>query len=142
MQDVNIYIGTSIHGPARKEGGYIYILECIREGEPVTREGRGRLGEATENRLALTALSEALGRIRCPCEVRIYTSCRHVLDSMGNGWARQWQKDGWRTARGKEARNAELWAAVLDHLDRHLYTFTDRWHPYRAWMKEQLKDGG
>ena len=37
MQDVNIYIETSFHGPARKDGEYLYLLECIRNGAPATR---------------------------------------------------------------------------------------------------------
>ena len=43
MQDVNIYIETSFHGPARKDGEYLYLLECIRNGVPATREGRGAM---------------------------------------------------------------------------------------------------
>ena len=38
MEEVNIYIGSSIHGPRKKAGGYIYILECIRDGQAVTLE--------------------------------------------------------------------------------------------------------
>ena len=36
MQDVNIYIAGTIHGPAKKAGGYLYILECFRDGQAVT----------------------------------------------------------------------------------------------------------
>ena len=43
MQDVNIYIETSIHGPARKDGKYIYMLECIRDGIPVTLYKTGEI---------------------------------------------------------------------------------------------------
>lgn len=92
MQDVNIYIETSFHGPARKDGEYIYLLECVRNGVPATREGRGAMERATENQLALTALAEALGRLNCPCELRIYTTCQHIINAMQNSWARQWQK--------------------------------------------------
>ena len=139
MQDVNIYIETSIHGPARKNGEYLYILECFKGSEAVTGEGRGRIEASTENQLALTALSEALGRLNCPCDLKIYTSCGHIIHSMQNSWARQWQKNGWRKAGGAEVRNAALWAEVLDKLDSHLYIFSDQEHSYSEWMKEQLK---
>lgn len=142
MQDVNIYIETSIHGPARKDGRYIYILECIRDGIPETRDGGGQIERATENQLALTALEEALGRINCACELRIYTSCQHILNSMQNSWARQWQKNEWKTAKGENVKNAGLWAGILEYLDRHLYTFTDDYHTYKEWMKEQLRPDG
>ena len=67
MQDVNIYIAGTIHGPAKKAGGYLYILECFRDGQAVTLEKSAWMEKATENQLALTALGEALGRLNCPC---------------------------------------------------------------------------
>lgn len=142
MQDVNIYIETSIHGPARKNGKYIYILEYIKgDGTPETRGGRGEAEAATENQLALTALAEALNRLNRICCLRIYTNCQHIHNAMDNSWARQWQKNGWVSARGKPVKNAELWERVLDQLDRHLYTFTGEEHSYRDWMQSQLKGG-
>ena len=139
MQDVNIYIETSIHGPARKDGAYLYVLECFRDGIPVTREGRGERKAATENQLALAALDEALGRLNCACELRIHTDCQHVLNAMDNSWVRQWQKNEWRTAKGAAVKNAELWEDILGHLDKHLYTFSGGHHGYKEWMQEQLK---
>lgn len=142
MQDVNIYIETSIHGPARNDGECLYILECLYKNAPATREGRKKMKRTTENQLALAALAEALKRLNRPCDLRIHVSCQHVLNSMRNGWARQWQKNEWRSAKGAKVKNAELWAEVLDLLDLHLYTFTDEDHPYRKWMQEQLKPSG
>ena len=54
MQDVNIYIETSNKGPVRRDGEYIYVLECLRDGEPVTRDGRGQL-KNTNGKPAYTA---------------------------------------------------------------------------------------
>ena len=142
MQDVNIYIGTSFHGPARRDGEYIYILEHIRDGIPITREGRGRMEGTTENQLALTALAEALDRIICPCQIRVHTSCQYILSSIQNGWVKQWQENGWRTAKGTEVRNAGLWAVIIDRMGLHLYAFVDEDHTYRGWMEEQFKSDG
>lgn len=142
MQDVNIYIETSFQGPARKDGRYIYMLECIKGGIPITREGIGSLEMATENQLALTALSQALSRLNCACDLRIYTGCQHIINAMSNSWAQQWQKNGWATAKGGTVKNADLWENVLGQLGRHLYIFSDECHEYRMWMKEQLKEHG
>ena len=78
----------------------------------------------------------------CPCSLRIHTSCQHILNSMQNSWARQWQKNGWKTAKGREVRNTDLWARIMGQLDRHLYTFTDGEHTYSGWMEGQLKPDG
>ena len=141
MQDVNIYIETSFHGPARKDGEYLYLLECIRNGAPATREGRGAMERATENQLALTALAEALGRLNCPCELRIYTTCQHIINAMQNSWARQWQKNEWRNAKGTPVKNADLWEKNLQELDPHRYLFTDEHHEYRQWMQSEFRKG-
>ncbi len=142
MQDVNIYIETSIHGPAKKTGGYLYILECFRNGQAVTLEKSVWLEKATQNQLALMALGEALGRINCPCSLRIHTDCQHIIHAMGENWARQWQKNEWRNAKGRMVKNAGLWQKVLDQLDPHLYTFTDEPHTYALWMREELEREG
>lgn len=141
MQDVNIYIETSFHGPARKDGEYLYLLECIRNGAPATREGRGAMERATENQLALTALAEALSRLNCPCELRIYTACQHIINAMQNSWARQWQKNEWRNAKGTPVKNADLWEKILQELDPHRYLFTDEHHEYRQWMQSEFRKG-
>ena len=141
MQNVSIYIETSFHGPARKDGEYIYLLEYIKDGIPVTREGRGAMERATENQLALTALAEALGRMNCPCELRIYTANQHILNAMQNSWARQWQKNEWRNAKGTPVKNADLWEKILRELDPHRYLFTEEHHEYSQWMKSEVRKG-
>lgn len=139
MQDVNIYIHTSIRGPGRRDGGYIYILECMVREEPVTREGTGSLEGTTENQLALTALAEALSRLNQPCALQVFTRCQHILDAVGNLWTKEWEERGWLNAKGKAIKNAEEWKNVLAGLDRHLYRFTNQPHPYQCWMEQELK---
>ena len=61
---------------------------------------------------------------------------------MRDSWARQWQKNGWRNAKGKAVKNADLWQKVLEQLDTHLYTFTDEPHTYSQWMIDELEREG
>lgn len=139
MEEVNIYIESSIRGPRKADGGYMYILECIRDGKAVTLEKHEWVGQATENRLCLMALSASLKRLNCPCQLKIHTSCEHIINAMQNNWVRQWQKKGWVNAKGNRVKNHELWEEVLSLLDRHLYTFDCGYHVYRNWMLEQLE---
>ena len=40
---VNIYITTSIRGPAKRNGGYGYVIEFIKkDGSLITRSGVGK----------------------------------------------------------------------------------------------------
>ena len=65
---VNIYITTSIRGPAKRNGGYGYVIEFIKkDGSPVTRSGVGYEERAIENRLTLLALKVPRLRILMKC---------------------------------------------------------------------------
>ena len=121
---VNLYIETSIKGPKIQDGEYIYVLEYIAAGVPVTRAGRGRQEATTENRLAL----EAVGRINRPACLRIYTRCGHVLHSLQNHWPRQWKTNGWKNAKGKPVSNVDLWEQLLEAMEPHVYTITEDDH--------------
>ena len=139
MQDVNIYIETSHHGPIRKDGMYMYVLECVRDGVPFTREGGGSLQKASENQLALAALVSAMGRLRCACELHVYTGCDYIANAINNAWMREWRKAEWKTAKGAEVKNKELWEKAAGELDKHLYKVFPGAHQYTAWMRQELE---
>ena len=139
MQNVNIYIGVSVKGPRRASGVYIYILECMKGGETVTRKGRGRLEDASENQLTLTALAEALGRLRTSCVLTVHTSCAYVIRALEDDWTERWKENGWLTSRCQSVKNAELWQRVLEGLEPHDCCFSSEPHSYSGWMAEELK---
>lgn len=135
---INLYIETSIKGPRIRDGAYIYVLECFRAGKPETRSGSGQMQEVTENQLAMSALLEALKRVKKPASIRVFTRCGHVVHALQNHWPRQWQAAGWLNARGKSVKNANLWEALMEVLDKHIYTVTEDEHSYREWMLMEL----
>lgn len=79
--------------------------------------------ETTNNRMELTAVIEALKALKEPCMIKVTTDSKYVCDSVSKGWARSWQKNGWRKADKKTALNSDLWQELLDLLDRHEVTF-------------------
>ncbi|WEK43561.1 MAG: ribonuclease HI [Candidatus Sphingomonas colombiensis] len=66
----------------------------------------------TNNRMEMTAAIEALNALTRPCQVRLCTDSRYVMDGLTK-WIRGWQRNGWRTADKKPVKNAELWQALL-----------------------------
>lgn len=93
---VNIYITTTAKGPRLwKMAYYVYTMEC----NGYTRNHSGRMKNCTENQLELNIIAEALGRLNKMQEVRIFTSCTHVLNAMNNHWVAQWEKNGWKKNR-------------------------------------------
>ena len=77
----------------------------------------------TNNRMELTAVIKALSALKEPCQVKLTTDSKYVVDSINLGWARSWQKNGWRKADKKPALNAELWEQLLSLLEIHTVEF-------------------
>ena len=77
-------------------------------------------GEAatTNNRMELTAAIRALEALTQPCEVRLHTDSRYVIDGI-TGWIFGWQKNGWKNAQKKPVRHADLWQELHAATRRH-----------------------
>lgn len=96
-------------------GGWGTLLRCGgRE-----KELSGGEAQTTNNRMELTALLEGLRALKEPCRVRVTTDSEYVANGVNKGWARGWQRNGWRKSDKKPALNPDLWEALLLQLDRH-----------------------
>lgn len=73
----------------------------------------------TNNRMELTAVIMGLDALKEDCFVKLTTDSKYVADGLGKGWARSWQKNGWRKADKKPALNADLWERLLFLADKH-----------------------
>ncbi len=122
--EVNVYVESSWKGPARRKGVAMWLVEYRKkDGTQETREGMIHLESGTENQGALMAITEAAGILTKKCSIRVFTQCEHILNTTGNQWHIQWQKNEWRNAKGKPVKNAELWQKMLEALEKHTYTF-------------------
>lgn len=83
----------------------------------------GGAAETTNNRMELTAVIEALKKLKYPCKVTIYTDSKYVADAFLQGWIWNWIKKGWVKSDKKPVLNPELWQALLAQLRPHDYTF-------------------
>lgn len=99
-------------------GGWGTILRC----RGTEKELSGGEKETTNNRMELTAVIEGLRALKRSCAVTIYTDSQYVANGVTKGWAKSWQKNGWRKKDGKPALNPELWEALLSELARHEVT--------------------
>lgn len=92
-------------------------------GEPLT----------TNNRMELMAVIQALGILKKPCKVAIYTDSQYVRKGMTE-WITGWMARGWRTADKKPVKNAELWQQLHQAVSQHQV----QWH----WVKGHSGDPG
>lgn len=74
--------------------------------------------DTTNNRMEMTAVIRALNALIEPCEVRLHTDSRYVIDGITR-WVHGWQKNGWVNASKKPVRNAELWHDLIDAVRPH-----------------------
>lgn len=114
MKTVSIYTDGACSGNPGP-GGWGAILRC--EGQEKVLRGGERA--TTNNRMELTAVISALGALKRPCAVELYSDSKYVVDAIEKGWASSWQKKGWIKADKKPALNAALWAQLLEQAQRH-----------------------
>lgn len=72
------------------------------------KELSGGEAETTNNRMELMAPIKALGALKKPCTVTIVTDSKYVKDGITT-WIHTWKKNGWRNAKKKPVKNADLW---------------------------------
>ena len=90
------------------------------------KELSGHAPATTNNRMELSAVIEALGALKSPCEVALHTDSRYVIDGITK-WIFGWQKNGWKNAAKKPVVNIDLWQALLIAIKPHKIS----WH----WVK-------
>lgn len=137
--NVRIFIESTWKGPARRDGVAMWLIEYIKtNGEPDTREGFIHLEDGTEAAGCLMALINAFCKLKKPCSALVFTGCEHIINTCTNHWQVQWQKNGWKNAKGKTVKNAELWELLIEKTEPHVYTIQSGEHEYQQVMQNDL----
>ena len=99
-------------------GGWAAILISPAHGD-YTRELSGYEPDATNNRMELTAAIMALRSLKRPSRVALYTDSQYLKKAFTDGWLKNWQRNGWRSANKKPVKNRDLWMELIDLADIH-----------------------
>ncbi|MDE2295465.1 MAG: ribonuclease HI [Gammaproteobacteria bacterium] len=122
MSAVEIYTDGACRGnPGPGGWGALLIAGDQR------KELYGAEPQTTNNRMELTAAIEALVALKRPCEVRLYTDSKYVMQGI-TAWLPAWKARGWRTAGRDPVKNQDLW----ERLDRAVQSQTVEWHWVRG----------
>jgi len=76
--------------------------------------------------MELTAVIQALGALKEPCEVDLTTDSTYVKKGISE-WIHKWKRNGWKTSAKQPVKNKELWQQLDAGAQRHHIT----WH----WVK-------
>ena len=121
MKTVEIFTDGACKGNPGP-GGWGALL---RMGEH-EKELSGGEAETTNNRMEMTAAIRALGALREPCRVELYTDSTYLIDGITK-WIHGWKKKGWKNAAKKPVVNEDLWRELDTLRSGHEVT----WH----WVK-------
>lgn len=118
MKEVEIYTDGACSGNPGV-GGWAAVLLY---GEH-RLEIKGAEANTTNNRMELTAIIEALQKLRYPCKVTLYSDSAYSVEPFILNWIDGWVARGWRTASKDEVKNVDLWQKLLKETTRHNVTF-------------------
>ena len=142
MYHVNIYIETTIKAPAKKEGRAMWLIEFVREAnplDPVIRKGFVEFAETTEDQITLTALINALLKLTKECEICIFTKARNVLATLDTRRYEGWRAHKWVNTSQNIVKNAELWEILTELLQKHTWVTKIETHSFESLMQTELK---
>ena len=121
----------------------MYIMRTQRENGAnyESKPAIAEYDEATESRLILHAVRDALQRLKYDCRVTIYTECLYIKSVLDNHWLETWQQNNWKNAKGKEVQDSILWSQIYQLIDEtgHILTAENGSHEFSHWMRWKMQ---
>lgn len=77
----------------------------------------------TNNRMELRAVVEALKKIlskrkhKSKNQYDIFSDSAYVVNTINNDWLEKWKMNGWKTTKGRDVKNRELWEELNELID-------------------------
>ena len=100
-------------------GGWAAIL-CFGEHR---KEVSGFMPGTTNNRMELFAAISALGELKMPCIVELYSDSAYLINAFNENWLKKWQSNGWKTSQNAPVENSDLWFVLLTLTKKHQVHF-------------------
>ena len=115
---VNIYTDGACSGNPGP-GGWAAILEFNGHRKEIS----GFMAGTTNNRMELFAAISALGALKEPCNVNLYSDSNYMIQAFNEHWIDNWKKNGWKTSDKGTVENQDLWFILLKLTTKHHVTF-------------------
>ena len=105
-------------------GGYGWVIQLPKE-KPIIFGGR--VENATNNQMELTAMISALsavqgwldrGEVFCNTEIYVYTDSAYISNCYIQKWYLNWKRNGWVNSKGQPVANKEQWEVLIPFFQR------------------------
>lgn len=142
MQEVNLYIATTIKGPAKQNGHACYIAECE---DGTTYKQIGPIHHVGDKAAEVIVLKAGLERIEKeitePCILQLYVETKYVGDTIGGNRLPKWEQVGWKNSKGQNLANKEEWIRIKELLERHqVEVHIQEHHSFSDWIQFRFKE--
>ena len=68
----------------------------------------------TNNRMEMMGAIVALESLPSNSKVKLHSDSKYIVDAIVKGWAKKWQRNGWKRNSKEMAKNPDLWQELLD----------------------------
>ena len=120
---VEIYTDGCCHGNPGK-GGYGVILTYEKEnGDIFEKEISQGYENTTNNRMELLAAIIGLEALKRPCDVKLYSDSKYLVDAFNQKWINSWVKNNWNRPKTGPVKNIDLWKRLLEVKKQHKVEF-------------------
>jgi len=118
MTEILIYTDGACSGnPGPGGWGALLIYgeqqKAMRGGEPAT----------TNNRMEMMAAIKGLEALTRPCEIKLFSDSAYLVNAFNQGWLKNWQRNGWKTAKKEPVINQDLWQRLSELSEIHQITW-------------------
>ncbi len=73
----------------------------------------------TNNRMELLGVIMGLEALKNTRKVNVHSDSTYVVNGMKKGWAKKWEKNGWKKSKNELAKNIDLWKELLKLSEVH-----------------------
>ncbi len=121
---VEIFTDGAARGNPDGPGGYGTVLHYTdQKGELHVKELSQGYVRTTNNRMELMAAIAGLEALNRPCEVRLFSDSKYLVDAFNQHWIDSWLKKGWKRGKNEPVKNTDLWKRLLAAKEPHKVTF-------------------
>lgn len=104
-------------------GGFGTVIHYVDpKGELHTLEITKGYKETTNNRMELMGVISGLEALTKPCEVKVVSDSKYVIDAFNQKWIDSWVKNNWKRKSGP-VLNVDLWKRLLKAMEPHSVSF-------------------